>query len=92
MRKNKNETLEAWAARVEMFEKGRAMQRIARGDDIEIVIEEMSRRIKDKILHPMLDAIHNSIIYTHDIEKSRNEYNEKMKNIGKAADHVDADS
>ena len=92
MRKNKDETIESWAARVEMFEKGRAMQRIAKGDNVGEVMEEMSRRIKDKILHPILDAIHNSITYTHDIEKSRNAYNEKMKNIGKAADHVDADT
>jgi glutamyl-tRNA reductase len=92
MRINSGESLESWAARVEMFEKGRAMQRIAQGEDVEKVIEEMSKRIRDKILHPILDSIHNSISQIYDAEKSRNEYNEKMKNIGKAADHVDGNS
>jgi glutamyl-tRNA reductase len=92
MRINPNESMKSWAARVEMFEKGRAMQRIAQGEDVEKVIEEMSKRIRDKILHPILDSIHNSISHIHDVEKSRKEYNEKMKNIGKAADHVDGNS
>lgn len=92
MRKRPDETMESWAARVEMFEKGRALQRIASGDDPDIVIEDMSRRIVDKLLHPILNAIHKSIPDNYDVEKNRREYDEIMKPVGKAADHVDADS
>jgi glutamyl-tRNA reductase len=75
-----------------MFEKGRAMQRIARGDDIEKVMEDMSRRITDKIIHPVLKAITNSDNFKFDVEQSRNTYNEIMKNVAKAADHIDSDT
>lgn len=91
MRKRINETIESWAARVEMFEKGRALQRIAKGDNTEKVMEDMSRRIIDKMLYPILDTIHNSTVSTYDSESSRKAYDEKMKNVDKAADHVDTD-
>jgi len=92
MRINPDESIESWATRVSMFEKGRAMQRIARGDDIEKVMEDMSRRIEDKIIHPVLKAITNSDNFKFDVEKSRNTYNEIMKNVAKAADHIDSDT
>jgi glutamyl-tRNA reductase len=92
MRINPDESIESWATRVSMFEKGRAMQRIARGDDIEKVMEDMSRRITDKIIHPVLKAVNNSENFEFDIEQSRNIYNEKMKNVAKAADHIDSDT
>ena len=84
--------MESWASRVEMFEKGRALQRIAQGDDPATVMEDMSRRIADKLLHPILSAIHNSVATDFDVEKNRREYDEVMKHVGKAADHVDTNS
>ena len=93
MRKNKNETTESWAVRVEMFEKGRAMQRIAKGDDPGVVMEDMSRRIVDKMLYPILNNIDNkNTTSAYDAEKSRNKYNKIMQTVSKAADHVDSDS
>jgi len=92
MRKRPDETMESWAARVEMFEKGRALQRIAEGDDPDIVIEDMSRRVMDKLLYPILNAIHNSVPDDYDVDKGRREYEETMKSVGKAADHVDSDT
>lgn len=92
MRKRPDETMESWAARVEMFEKGRALQRIAKGDDPDIVMEDMSRRVMDKLLYPILNAIHASSTSNYDVEASRREYDKIMKPVGKAADHVDADS
>jgi glutamyl-tRNA reductase len=86
------ETMESWASRVEMFEKGRAMQRIANGDDPATVMEDMSRRITDKLLHPILNAIRESVPNDFDVEKNRREYEEIMKNVEKAADHVDTSS
>jgi CheY-like chemotaxis protein len=92
MRKRPDETMESWAARVEMFEKGRALQRIAKGDDPDIVMEDMSRRVMDKLLYPILNAIRNSVPDDYDVEKGRREYDEIMKYVEKAADHVDADT
>lgn len=92
MRINPGESFESWANRVSMFEKGRAMQRIAQGEDIEKVMEDMSRRITEKLIHPVLKAITNSDNFEFDVEQSRNIYNEKMKNVAKAADHIDIDS
>jgi len=84
--------MESWAARVEMFEKGRALQRIAQGDDPAMVMKDMSRRIMEKLLHPILNAIRESVPDDFDAEKSRREYEEIMKNVEKPADHVDADT
>jgi len=92
MKINPGESMEAWAARVEMFEKGRALQRIAQGDDPALVMEDMSRRIMEKLLHPILNAIRESVPDDFDMEKSRREYEEIMKNVEKAADHVDINS
>jgi glutamyl-tRNA reductase len=92
MKINTGETLESWASRVEMFEKGRAMQRIAKGDNPIEVVEEMSRRIIDKMTHPILHAIHKSIPTYYDTEDNIKKYNEIMKNVGKAPDHIDSDT
>lgn len=92
MKINPGETMESWASRVEMFEKGRALQRIAKGDDPATVMEDMSRRIRDKILHPILNAIHESVPNDFDVDMNRREYEEAMKNVGRAADHVDTDT
>ena len=86
------ESMEAWASRVEMFEKGRALQRIAKGDDPALVMEDMSRRITDKIMHPIYESIRESVPNDFDIEKSRREYEEAMRGVEKAADHVDTSS
>ena len=87
-----DESMESWASRVEMFEKGRALQRIANGDDPVTVMEDMSRGITSKLLHPILTAIRKSVPDNFDVEKNRQEYEEIMKNVEKAADHVDADT
>lgn len=84
--------MESWASRVEMFEKGRALQRIAKGDDPATVMEDMTRRVMDKLLHPILNAIHESSTSNYDVEAGRREYEEIMKHVGKAADHVDTNS
>jgi glutamyl-tRNA reductase len=73
-----------------MFEKGHAMQRIARGDDIKQVIEDMSRRITGKLTHPILKSFNQTELPS--VEESRKKYEEIMKNVAKAADHVDTDT
>ena len=89
MRIKPGESLESWADRVGMFEKGHAMQRIARGDDIKQVIEDMSRRITGKLIHPILKSFDQPKMSDVAVGESRKKYEEIMKNVAKAADHVD---
>jgi len=86
------ESMESWASRVQMFETGRAMQKIAQGEDIDAVLEDMSRRIIEKLMHPMLKALGEQEISNFDSEQSSKKYIEIMKNVAKAADHVDTDT
>ena len=89
MRKNPDESYEAWADRAKMYEHGRALQRIAEGKPVEEVLEEMSRRLVQKLMHPIYDSIYNTVTTEIDMEASRKRYEEIMKNVAKAADHVD---
>lgn len=86
------ESMESWASRVQMFETGRAMQKIAQGEDIDAVLEDMSRRIIEKLMHPMLKALGEQEISNFNSEQSSKKYIEIMKNVAKAADHVDIDT
>ena len=72
-----------------MYEKGKALQKIANGDDPIAVMEDMSRGITSKLLHPILTAIRESTPSNFDVEKSRREYEEAMRGVERAADHVD---
>jgi glutamyl-tRNA reductase len=91
MKYREGESFDDWANRVSMFEKGHALQRIANGDPIEEVLEDMSRRIISKLLHPIHKTIAESTPKTtpEQLAESRRRYEEIMKNVGQAADHVD---
>lgn len=69
---------------------GWAMQRIAEGDSVEQVMEQMSKRIMQKIMHPIYKNIKNSVTEPYDAEQARIDYAEKyLKNRILVADHVD---
>ena len=87
-----DESFEDWSKRVSMFEKGKAMQDIAQGKDVEVVLEDMSRRILDKLMNPIYKAVRDSVKSEFDAKKSREEYEKLMKNKGPASDHVDSDT
>jgi glutamyl-tRNA reductase len=90
MKPNPNESYESWANRVRLFEHGRAMQRVAQGEDINIVMEDMARRIVDKMLHPIFKEL--QVVSDIDIAESRRSYQEAMSKVGPAADHVEVDT
>jgi glutamyl-tRNA reductase len=90
MKPKQDESYQSWAERVRMFEQGRALQRIAQGDDVNQVMEDMARRIVDKMLHPIYRELH--IVDPIDLEESRRTYYETMAEVGPAADHVDIDT
>lgn len=87
MKPKDNESYESWAERVRMFEHGRAMQRVAQGDDINLVMEDMARRMIDKMLHPIYKGLHT--VEPIDLAESRQSYIEKMSRVGPSADHVE---
>ena len=87
-----SESYESWAERVRMYEQGHAMMQIAQGKDPEKVMEEMSRRIMDKLLHPIFKAIQKSANTELDVKNSAEHYKELMAKRGPVADHVDTNS
>ena len=84
------ESYEAWCSRVQMYEHGWAMQRIAEGAPIDQVMEQMSKRIMQKIMHPIYADIKNSVSNTYNAEQAKADYAEKyLKNRAPVADHVE---
>lgn len=89
MRPNADEDFHSWSERVAMYEKGYALQRIAQGENVETVMEDMSRRITQKLLHPIFKLIKENASTPFDAEKSKANYEAAMKYHEPVADHVD---
>jgi glutamyl-tRNA reductase len=75
MRLDEEEPYDAWVERALAHEKEIAGRRIAKGDNIDTVLEDLSRNLMKKLLHPLLDNIRKSAIIPFDAEKSRQDYN-----------------
>ena len=73
MKFNNTETLEEWALRVEAYERGRALMRIAEGNDPTIVLEEMATRVINKLTHSIVERLHN-IPSTYDSKEAQESY------------------
>ena len=88
-----DESFESWATRVKEFELDRARRRIANGEDVNLVLEETSRAITNKFLHPIINAIHDSTNNaTYDNTASKQAYIDNYINkVGLKADHVQDD-
>lgn len=89
MRKQDNETYEAWLDRVHAFELDYAKKQLAQGEDINLVLEAMSARIMKKALHPILIAIRENSAGEFDAVESRKRYLEQMKTHKPVADHIE---
>ena len=59
MKPNLDESYESWCQRVRIYEHGLALQRLAKGEAIEIIMQDMARRIEEKLLHPLLKKEQN---------------------------------
>ncbi len=93
MKIREGESYEDWCNRVQMYEHGNAMMQIAQGKDIDQVMEQMSRRIVDKLMHPLYKEIKNSIVNTYDVEQCKQHYYDSfLKNRKPIADHVDGNT
>jgi glutamyl-tRNA reductase len=93
MRYNPGESIESWAERVRKYEYGYALQQIAAGQSSEVVLEAMSARIVQKLMHPIMSELNKSIKENtvHNTEAGRQHYEEIMKSKGLASDHVQED-
>jgi glutamyl-tRNA reductase len=80
MRKLKTESYEDWLERIDQFERGVALQRLARGEDKDIVLEDFSKRITNKMKHALFEVIKNSFLDNYDAEKSRKDYENSFLN------------
>jgi len=57
VRKESNESMEEWADRVRKYELGLALQQLAKGQDVNLIMEAMAARIQQKLLHPVIIEI-----------------------------------
>lgn len=81
-----DESFDEWSEKVRKFEMERAMRLISKGKDKEEVLEEYSKRITEKLLHPLYPALFKPVGY--DSVESRKRYEETIKKRGDVADHV----
>ena len=89
MRKGENESYEDWLERIDLFERGIALQRLAKGEDFNIVLEDFSKRITNKMKHALFEVIKNNMVVNFDVEKSRQDYeNNFLSKREFIADHV----
>ena len=73
MKQLPGESYEQWVRRVEQYEFGRALMRLAQGDDPEQVLKDTSNRMINKFQHPILEAI-NAIPSDYDSRASQQHY------------------
>ena len=84
------ESFESWTNRFVEKEKQIALKRITKGEDQNLVLEEFSKRITNKMLYPIFKVIRDeNKKSTFDEFNNRKKYEEIMDRRGKVADHVD---
>jgi glutamyl-tRNA reductase len=96
MKKSPDESMEQWASRVEKYEYGRALMQIAEGKPLDQIMEDMSRRMVAKLMHPIIDAIkeNSSNEWTEkEAKESAQRYKENyIDKFSTKADHIDNDT
>lgn len=89
MQQRPDESYESWVQRVERYEYGRALMRLAQGDDPETVMTESSYRIMKKLQHPVIRAIHDTVVSDYQPESSLEDYRRNyIDRVGPKADHI----
>lgn len=89
MRQLPHESYEDWVERARTYELAEAMKEIRNGVDVNLVMEAMSARLMQKIMHPLLVEIRENTKTDFDIAASRASYFESMHYRKPPADHVD---
>lgn len=86
MKQKEDETYEQWIERARLYEYGLALQRIAEGEDADKVMDSMSKRLMQKMLHPIMKEITKPV--EKDLSESKKRYEEIMNRKGLNSDHV----
>ena len=71
MKYNPDETIEEWSKRVILFEIGNALTRMARKENTEEILSDVSHNITNKLSHPILYTLRESA--KQDVEKELRE-------------------
>ena len=89
MQQRPDESYEQWVRRVEQYEFGRALMRLAQGHDPNAVITESSHRIMKKLQHPVIQAISDSAVSGYNSTESLAEYRRNyLERFGPKSDHI----
>jgi glutamyl-tRNA reductase len=84
-----DESYEQWVRRVEQYEFGRALMRLAQGHDPDAVMTESSHRIMKKLQHPVIQAISDSAVSGYNSTESLEEYRRNyLERFGPKSDHI----
>lgn len=91
IKQGKDESYESWANRAQVFEHALAVKRIVKGDDVDAVLDAMSKRLMQKLLNPIYTALNKSDT-AYDNEASVAEYKRIYLDKNKPkADQVDGE-
>jgi len=82
------ESFEDWSVRVQRYEYGRTLMKIAEGHDVESAMEEMSTRIVNKLNHYIITGL-NTLPSTYNAEQAKQHYKENyLDRFGPKPDHI----
>jgi glutamyl-tRNA reductase len=87
----KYQSYEEYANDMKRIEMEIALDKIKSGKSIEEVLISYSKRLTDKLIHPIIVSMKKNSLSNYDPEKSREEYFKKFKGDGPKADHVQND-
>ena len=89
MQQRPDESYEQWVRRVEQYEFGRALMRLALGHDPDAVMSESSHRIMKKLQHPVIRAISDSAVSSYNSTQSLADYRQNyLERFGPKPDHI----
>ena len=89
MQQRPGESYEQWVRRVEQYEFGRALMRLALGHDPDAVMSESSHRIMKKLQHPVIRAISDSAVSSYNSTQSLADYRQNyLERFGPKPDHI----
>jgi glutamyl-tRNA reductase len=80
------EEFQDWVLQLQAEEIEKARKRIAKGEDTDKVLSDMSHSLKNKLLHPILKVIRDTPVDLEALERGRLAYFEMMKHRGPVDD------
>ena len=86
-----DESYDSWLTRIQSHELKLARQKLANGEPVDQVIDDLSKNLAKKFLHPIFSALRQQH-GNFDTAPGREQYHEIMKHVGPNADQVDSDT